>query len=467
MHANVASHLEGIFARGDRACADLLERAFRLGCRFDGWDEVLRMDLWERAMAEERTAHGFDPERYLGAIAEDARLPWAHIDVGVDQEFLRQEMRKAIRHQAAPPCGKPAGQLLHPSNVADAEAAGERKLVCYDCGVACDLDGMKRERLFFLRRMNAWSPRAPLGGRRRTAKTDRDAPRSAPRPNTDSGQGEPARYRLRYSKLGPAAFLSHLDLVRHLPRAFRRAGMEIFYSRGFHPKPGLSFGPALGLGIPSLGELMDVDLEHTVPGVRTWDVIDDSTRTELAADEVRDRLAAVCPPGIEIESCTIVRLNGHPLVTHAGMKPDLGLGKLIDAVDIVIRPAADGITHDAARLARLAASLMAKPEAKVARGDKTIDVRSHVLDVTVIDGAAATRLAAALDWADGALLRARVRATAAGSAKPSEVARALGVWGSEDLRGEHALLARLGVVELGTPALGHAVERAAPTHDAV
>src|SRR3954470_314230 len=37
MHENHQSHLEGIFSRGDRACADLLERAFRLGCRFDGW----------------------------------------------------------------------------------------------------------------------------------------------------------------------------------------------------------------------------------------------------------------------------------------------------------------------------------------------------------------------------------------------------------------------------------------------
>jgi len=34
----------------------------------------------------------------------------------------------------------------------------------------------------------------------------------------------------------------------------------VFYSVGYHPKPELSFGPALGLGIPSLGELLDVKL---------------------------------------------------------------------------------------------------------------------------------------------------------------------------------------------------------------
>ena len=40
-------YLEAIFARGDRACADLLERAFRLGCRFDGWDDALKVELWD------------------------------------------------------------------------------------------------------------------------------------------------------------------------------------------------------------------------------------------------------------------------------------------------------------------------------------------------------------------------------------------------------------------------------------
>jgi hypothetical protein len=274
-------------------------------------------------------------------------------------------------------------------------------------------------------------------------------------------------YRLRFAKVGRAAFLGHLDLVRLLSRSFRRADLPLAVSRGFSPKPRISFGPALGLGIPSLGEVMDVDLEHVVPGVRTWDVTDDSLRTELPADEVRDRLASVCPPGIEIESCTIVRLNGHPLVLRGGVKPDLGLGKLIDAVDVVIKPAADGMPYDAARLTRLGAALLAKPEAKVSRGDnKLIDVRSLVLDISVIDGDAATKLAGALDWADGPLIRARIRATAEGSAKPSEVARALGVWGNEDPRAEHALLARLGVVEVGS-AVPLTVAPALPLHDSV
>jgi len=90
MHENVQSHLEAIFARGDRACADVLERAFRLGCRFDGWSEGFRPELWQQAMDEHAQSQGFSPERYFAAIAETARLPWDHIDVGVETDFLRK-----------------------------------------------------------------------------------------------------------------------------------------------------------------------------------------------------------------------------------------------------------------------------------------------------------------------------------------------------------------------------------------
>jgi hypothetical protein len=181
--------------------------------------------------------------------------------------------------------------------------------------------------------------------------------------------------------------------------------------------------------VPSLGEITDVDLEHA--------------GDELPAEVVRDRLAAVCPPGIEIHDCAVVRLAGHPLAKV----PDLGLGRLIDAVDVAVRPVADGMPHDAARLVRIVDAFVAKSQVIVARGDKSIDVRGLVIDAGVISDDAAMKLCAALDWPDApALVRARIRATAEGSAKPSELAKALGIWGSDDPRGEHALVARLGVV---------------------
>ena len=237
-------------------------------------------------------------------------------------------------------------------------------------------------------------------------------------------------------------------MVRLLARSFRRADLALAMTRGYSPKPRITFGPALGLGIPSLGELCDVDLEHVVPGKPSWEVVDGDTRVELAASEVLERLAAVCPPGMELASCEIVRLNGHPLVLTNAVSPDRGLGKLIDAVDLVIKPAPDGMAFDAARLARIATAFLAKSAVLVERAGKgkQIDVRALVHEVDVIDDEAAASLAKALDWPAGTLLRVRVAATAEGSAKPSEVAKALGVWGPEDARAEHALVARLGVV---------------------
>jgi radical SAM family uncharacterized protein/radical SAM-linked protein len=446
-HHSGISFVEGVLSRGDRRLADVIESVWRAGARFDGWDEVFELDRWVAALAQ----HRVDIDAYLGTRPVTARLPWDHIDVGLEDGFLLAEYKKALKGRASPPCGKVAGMLIHHTNLADAEP-DRRRLVCYDCGVACDLSKMREDRLVALRSLDAKDRPAPRslpvvtdaelvdvserGGGSPAEVKDRETERAERvRLNGHHGAGAPwSTYRIRFAKVGRAAFLGHLDLVRLLSRSFRRADLPIAVTRGFSPKPRISFGPALGLGIPSLGELMDVDLEH-VDGV------------ELAAIEVRDRLAAVCPPGIEIQDCTIVRLAGHPLAAPA----DVGLGKLIDAVDVVIRPAADGIAHDAARLARIAQTFVAKTTAPILRtghkGEKTIDVRALVAEVDVIADEASEKLCAALDWPSSPLLRVRVRSTAEGSAKPAEIARALGVWGSDDPRGTHAHVARLAMVE--------------------
>ena len=141
--------------------------------------------------------------------------------------------------------------FVHATNVADAEGDA-RKLVCYDCGVACDLSAMREERLVALRVLGAEERRAPAPPvQKRTDATRRPVPLP---------QGEPRRYRFGYTKIGASAFLSHLDLIRALPRAFRRLSLPLFYSQGFHPKPDMTFGPALSLGVSSLVEIVDVKI---------------------------------------------------------------------------------------------------------------------------------------------------------------------------------------------------------------
>jgi radical SAM family uncharacterized protein/radical SAM-linked protein len=416
-HNSGISLVEGVLARGDRRLADAIEAVWRAGSRFDGWDEVFDLDRWQRAFAD----HGVVVADYIGTRPIHARLPWDHIDVGLEDGFLLGEYRKALKGRASPPCGKVAGMLIHHTNLEDAEP-DRRRLVCYDCGVACDLTKMRDDRLVALRTLGADkrpAAHAPMPTDRETERAERV------RLAGHVGAGAPyTTYRIGFAKVGRAAFLGHLDLVRLLARSFRRAELPLAMTRGFSPKPRMAFGPALGLGVPSLHELCDVDLEGA----------------ELSAAEVQTRLASVCPPGIEIHACAIVRLPGHPLAKQ----PDRGLGKLIDAVDLVVAPAPDGITFDTARLERIARAFLAKDSVTIERGEKTIDARALVTELDIVPG---DKLCAALDWPDApALLRARVRSTSEGSIKPHELARALGVWGADDPRAEHARVARLGVV---------------------
>jgi len=442
-HAGI-SFVEGVLARGDRRIADSIEHAWRAGARFDGWDELFELERWVLAFA----ACGVDTDAYLATRPVTARLPWDHIDVGLEDGFLLGEYRRAVKGRASPPCGKVAGMLIHHTNLTEAEP-DQRRLVCYDCGVACDLTKMREDRLVALRVLGATEPpavRVLAPGESQDRDTARKAQVIA---NGHFGAGDPyATYRVRFSKTGRAAFLGHLDLARLLSRSLRRADLPMAMTRGFSPKPRMTFGPALGLGVPSLGELVDIDLDHAPIGCATWAATEETPRVELGAEEVRDRLAAVCPPGIEIHDVVMVRLAGHPLTKT----PEPSLGKLIDAVDVLLapQPAKAGGPDSIDELTELATAFLGSPRAIVERVDpegkkptRTIDVRALTSAVEVIAGDAAAKLVAALDWpsAISALVRVRVSATAEGSAKPNEIARALGVPG--------ALVARLGVVAAG------------------
>src|SRR5690554_5367975 len=66
--------------------------------------------------------------------------------------------------------------------------------------------------------------------------------------------------RFRFS-IGPEVrFLSHLDLLRAMERALRRAGLPAAYSAGFSPRPKMSFGFALPVGVMSVAEYGDFEL---------------------------------------------------------------------------------------------------------------------------------------------------------------------------------------------------------------
>jgi Uncharacterized protein conserved in bacteria len=67
-------------------------------------------------------------------------------------------------------------------------------------------------------------------------------------------------FRLRFTKTGRAVYISHLDLMRTMQRAFLRAAIPLKYSEGFNPHAQISFALPLSVGTASLCELMDFHL---------------------------------------------------------------------------------------------------------------------------------------------------------------------------------------------------------------
>ena len=100
-HVPWTSFLEGVFARGDRRLCDVIETAWRKGCKFDSWEEHLDREKWMDSFAE----NGIDPFFYTARRRSfDEVLPWDHIDYGVTKKFLIKENEKAHRGETTASC---------------------------------------------------------------------------------------------------------------------------------------------------------------------------------------------------------------------------------------------------------------------------------------------------------------------------------------------------------------------------
>ena len=91
------------------------------------------------------------------------------------------------------------------------------------------------------------------------------------------------KLRLRFEKTGRAIYISHLDLMRTMQRAFNRSGYALKYSEGFNPRPQISIALPLPVGMGSVCELMDFTLKE-----------------EADLSELHERLTRAMPEGIRI-----------------------------------------------------------------------------------------------------------------------------------------------------------------------
>ena len=100
-HEADISLLEGFLARGDRKCAEVIEKAYRKGAIFDAWSEYFRKDAWEEAFAETGIDVSFYACRERSA---DEILPWDFLDIGVTKKFLIREWERAQKETVTPNC---------------------------------------------------------------------------------------------------------------------------------------------------------------------------------------------------------------------------------------------------------------------------------------------------------------------------------------------------------------------------
>ena len=100
--------------------------------------------------------------------------------------------------------------------------------------------------------------------------------------------------RLLFEKTGNAVWISHLDLMRLFQRAFKRAGLPLTHTQGFNPRPSVSIALPLSVGVESVCELLDFDLDSV----------------DVACDDIMERLNLALVEGIRV---LVVYENGSKI----------------------------------------------------------------------------------------------------------------------------------------------------------
>ncbi len=234
-HHIKSSLLEAAFSRGDRKLNKVLLRAWQGGARFDSWADLFNFRLWEESFEDEQVNY----HNYLSSLEREVRLPWDHIETGMKRSHLLEELDRALKGEATGSCW-------------------ERS--CTECQ-GCTFHSL-------LERGFSEKIRIPYVSDSRLGKKTEEV----------------IRYRVFYSKIHLARFLSHIDLNNIIQRTLRRAGISVNFSQGFHPKILITYPPALPLGMEGDNECFEFRSEHL-----------------FRENEFKDRVNAFLPDGIHIK----------------------------------------------------------------------------------------------------------------------------------------------------------------------
>ena len=95
------ANVEAAFSRGDEKLANVLLRAYELGCRFDAWTEQFKPKAWAQVFAD----CGLSEQEYAQReYSLEEPLPWDFVDMLVTKAYLRREYKRALSGETTPDC---------------------------------------------------------------------------------------------------------------------------------------------------------------------------------------------------------------------------------------------------------------------------------------------------------------------------------------------------------------------------
>ncbi len=93
--------LEAVLSRGDRRLGRVIQRAWQLGARFDGWGDQFKVEAWRQAFQDTGLEIGFYTRR---SRSLDEVFPWDHVDAGVSKRYLAQDYEASLRGETRLDC---------------------------------------------------------------------------------------------------------------------------------------------------------------------------------------------------------------------------------------------------------------------------------------------------------------------------------------------------------------------------
>ena len=197
-HNHKSSIVEAFLARADRRVSKAIYTAWQKGMRFDQWKDKFNFEVWTESIKEA----GFDLNFYVyRRRGFDEVLPWQHINLGVDKQFLYNDYTNGIKETANAVLGKEKQVTKLPENISS----------------------VKKE-IFETK----------------------------------------FRVLLKFSREGFVKYVSQLEQIDFFRRALKRTKLPLAYTNGFSPQVKAAFGPAIAVGYESESEYVDLSLTEKV-----------------------------------------------------------------------------------------------------------------------------------------------------------------------------------------------------------